>query len=274
MVPDISHEYCFVRSDWPGGYTAPTNFVYIPPGTFTMGFWSDQIHQVTISRGFYMGKYEVPQAKFLSVMGYVGSVYKPYHPVNVTFYEARSYCDVLTKKERAAGRIPPNWHYRLPTEAEWEYACRAGTTTPFHYGEALRSGMAAFWGRYEWPPCKNEVYWCLDSYACFNPDGVIFVEPVTVGSFKPNEWGLYDMHGNVWEWCSDAYDEVSTGPVTDPQGGQCLDDSCDRIIRGGSIESYAEFCMSGVRYWSRPDFFHQNWVGFRPVLAPVQVCGE
>lgn len=235
------------------------NMVWIPPGTFSMGspdseptrssLEGPQV-QMTISRGFCMGKYEVTQAEYESVMGLNPSGFfgHPDRPVEqVSWDDAMAYCATLTRLERNGGRLPTGWHYRLPTEAEWEYACRAGTTTAFHYGPALRSGMANFDGRYEFPPCGGEMYWCL------NRAGTYPSRTTDVGSYAPNAWGLYDMHGNVWEWCSDWLTVFWT-----------------RAIRGGSWFNCGAYrCRSAMRDGWFPGYRGPD-VGFRVVLAPSQ----
>ena len=154
-----------------------TNMAYIPPRTFTMGSPESEPArlpaegpqtQVTITRGFCMGKYEVSQSEYLNVMGTNPSTFagNPSLPVEtVSWNEASAYCAALTAKKRNEGRLPAGYMYRLPTEAEWEYACRAGTSTAFHYGEALRSGMANFNGLNEYPPCDEQTYTCNNPLA-------------------------------------------------------------------------------------------------------------
>jgi formylglycine-generating enzyme required for sulfatase activity len=248
-----------------------SNMVWIPGGTFTMGSpaseparTSEEVqHQVTISRGFWMGKYEVTQAEYLAVMGsnpswFPGDLNRPVE--RVSWFDCTNYCAMLTTREQAAGRLPSGYAYRLPTEAEWEYACRAGTTTPFHYGSALRSGMVNFWGYCEYPPCGGDLS------CCNNPSGLYLERTTSVGSYAPNAWGLHDMHGNVWEWCSDRYGVYPNGSVTDPQGAQT---GTFRVFRGGSYGDYAFYCRSANRFHDFPNGWYVN-IGFRVVLASTQ----
>jgi formylglycine-generating enzyme required for sulfatase activity len=263
------------------GYAVPTNLAYIPAGTFSMGSptneparWDDEVpHPVTLSRSFWMGKYEVTQAEYLAVMGsnpsyfttkdYNGNPISPdlSRPVEtVSWYDATNYCAQLTVRERSAGRLPAGYVYRLPTEAEWEFACRARTTTAFHYGAALRSGMANFDGHYEYPPCGGATWYCL------NPSGTYLARTTSVGSYAPNAWGLFDIHGNVLEWCQDWYGTYSGGSVSDPQGPPS---GSLRVIRGGDWYGYASFCRSAGRSLNYPARRY-NYYGFRVVLAPGQ----
>lgn len=253
--------------------TPMVNMAYIPPGTFTMGSPdSEPVRtssegpqtRVTISCGFYMGKYEVTQAEYVAVMGgnpsyFTGDVSRPVE--QVSWNDAVAYCTALTAREREAGRLPAGYAYQLPTEAEWEYACRAGTTTAFHYGDELRSGMANFCGWYEYPPCGNDTHWC------YNSGGTCLERPMSVGSYAPNAWGLCDMHGNMLEWCQDWWREsLPGGEVTDPMGP---DRGLVRVVRGGSWQYYSSNCRSA----SRVNRFHQtdsnHHIGFRVVLAPA-----
>ena len=212
-----------------------------------------------------MGKYEVSQAEYLNVMGTNPSTYtgNPSLPVEtVSWNEASAYCTALTAKERNKGRLPAGYVYRLPTEAEWEYACRVGTSTAFHYGEALRSGMANFNGLNEYPPCDEQTY------TCNNPLGTYMSRTTNAGSYGVNAWGLHDMHGNVWEWCQDWFaEELPGGIVTDPQGP---DEGDVRMIRGGSWDDNAWGCRSANRFYMYPDG-KSNSIGFRVVLAAVQL---
>src|SRR5882762_4117815 len=177
-------------------FPAPTNLVFIPPGTFRMGSPTNEVDRfdnegpqvaVTISRGFWMGKYEVTQGEYLAVMGsnpsnFQGDTNRPVE--TVSWFNATNYCGKLTQRERAAGRIATNSVYRLPTEAEWEYACRGWTSARFSYGDD--------------PDLTN-----LTNYAWYFDNSRNMTHPV--GQKLPNPWGLYDMHGNVWEWCQDWY---------------------------------------------------------------------
>ena len=271
LVTNIAHEVPLQASpcDCPiTSYSVPV-LVDIPAGTFTMGSpdselarWTDEGPQtpVTISHAFKMGKYEVTQAEYLSVMGanpsyFPGDLSRPVE--QVSWLDASNYCCRLTACEARAGRLPAGYAYRLPTEAEWEYACRAGTTTPFHYGNELRSGMANFYGYYE--------YLAGDPYH-YNAGGILLGRTTSVGSYAPNAWGLYDMHGNVWEWCQDWYGPYSGVSVSDPQGPPT---GLDRVIRGGSWSNGAYNCRSAQRVSYDPTYRY-NDIGFRVVLAPGQ----
>jgi formylglycine-generating enzyme required for sulfatase activity len=243
----------------------------IPAGSFVMGSPLDEPertdkerpHKVTLTKPFYMGVYEVTQQEYERVMaGADGapnrSVFKgPRNPVeNVEWQRARKFCQRLSAlpEEKKAGRT-----YRLPTEAEWEYACRAGTQTAFHFGNSLSSHQANFNGNYPTGAAK----------------GPYLRKTTEVGSYKPNAWGLYDMHGNVAEWCADWYDPkyYSDRPVTDPQGPRAgvvptkfdnYDQNFFVVVRGGSWVDDARACRSAYRFRAMPNTQYRL-IGFRVV---------
>jgi len=175
----------------------------------------------------------------------------------VTWFDATNYCGLRTQQEQAAGLIPTNYLYRLPTESEWEYADRAGTTTAFYLGSGLHSGQANFNGQSEYDASVGTIN---------NPSGIYLGQTTAVGSYTPNGWGLYDMIGNVEEWCQDWRDYYPSGPVTDPQGAVT---GSFRVFRGGYWFGYANYCRSAQRSGS-PPAGTDAILGFRVVLAPGQ----
>jgi formylglycine-generating enzyme required for sulfatase activity len=217
---------------------------------------------VTISKGFWMGKYEVTQGEYLAVIGTNPSHFNgdrsgdppPFNqnygtnltrPVEqVAWFNATNYCGKLTQRERAAGRIATNSVYRLPTEAEWEYACRAWTSTRFSYGD-------------------DPGYTDLNNYAWYTNNSSNVTYPV--GQKLPNSWGLYDMLGNVVEWCQDWYAPYPGGIALDPRGPAT---GSTRIARGGLWLRPGSYCRSAWRNAVAPDF--AGAAGFRVVLAPGQ----
>ena len=226
----------------------PSGFVPIQLGTFQMGQVgvAQPVHSVTISYPFWMGAKEVTQAEYAALMGTNPSYFggNANHPVEqVTWHNARSYCAALTAQQSALGAVPAGYEYRLPTEAEWEYACRAGTTTSWNVGNSLSCSQANHYS-----------------------NGYCVGQTSVVGSYAPNAWGLYDMHGNVWEWCLDSYAGYSSSAVTDPfvTGG------LGRVIRGGSWDNVSINCRSAFRDYYDPGYANSN-IGVRVVLAPVLV---
>ena len=205
------------------GKDVKLEMILIPAGKFVMGSPESEKgrskgetqHEVTFTKAFYMGKYEVTQEQWESVMGNNPSIKTKGArlPVTgVTWFDCQEFVKKLNGKT--------NGGYRLPTEAEWEYACRAGTTTKYSVGDKITP--------------KDANY--RDSK---------IGEPVAVGSYKPNAFGLYDMHGNVWEWCEDWYADYQAGAVTDPKGPATGE---RRVLRGGSFNFYVWNTRSSFRF--------------------------
>lgn len=241
-------------------FGTPTNLVFIPPGTFRMGSPTTEVGRadnpdnegpqtaVTITRGYWMGKYEVTQREYLAVMGSNPSQFKgdANRPVEmVSWMNATNYCARLTTQERSAGRIPVGSQFRLPTEAEWEYACRAWTSTRYSHGD-------------------DPDYLQLGDYAWTAENSAGATHPV--GEKLPNPWGLYDMHGNVFEWVQDRYSEFAGGNAVDPLGPAI---GSTRVIRDGSWSFAAKFARSAQRYFQPPTHTAER-LGFRVVLAAIQ----
>jgi len=240
------------------------DLAFVPAGTFTMGSPADEanrepdevMHEVTLTQPFFMATTEVTQAQWHEVMGrplaladaedgFVG----PDLPVHsIGWEQARAFARKLSERE---GRT-----YRLPTEAEWEYAARAGSSAPYATGASLSGDQAQVYDADQPAPVES---------------------PTAVASFAPNAWGLYDMHGNVWEWTADWFGPYSAGAATDPKGAS--EDSFSRIdlalkaLRGGSWYDEADKARSANRWGSSPSA-GANYIGFRvvmdvPVYAPV-----
>jgi formylglycine-generating enzyme required for sulfatase activity/tRNA A-37 threonylcarbamoyl transferase component Bud32 len=259
---------------WPRNQELPKQFtnsigmkmVRIPAGTFVRGSpdkevnrWKDEGPQmeITISKPFYLGAYEVTQEEYQKVMGANPSAYGPqgnardkvatlvteHFPVDsVTWQEANEFCRRLTENE--AGK---DCRYRLPTEAEWEYACRAGTSTPFYFGDSLDSTQAQFDGQKPYGNgAKRKSIW----------------HPLPVGNFPPNDFGLYDMHGNINEWCLDCYREEYLNVAVDPKGPPPGPNNPNRVLRGGAWMFGAYECRSAKRHFYHPDTRSQ-FHGFR-----------
>ncbi len=252
--------------------TVDLDIIWIEPGTFIMGSPEDELgrqsnetqHQVTLSKGYWLGKYEVTQAQYEAVMGTNPSseeLIGADMPVNeVEWDDAKEFCQKLTEMVKATGKLPEGYEYALPTEAQWEYACRAGTTTAFNNGTNISSEEQLWWGQ----PCPN-----LDEVGWYGGDSDYALHPV--GQKKPNAWGLYDMHGNVFEWCSDWYGDYPTSAVTDPVGA---DTGSDRVYRGGAWGDTAGYCRSANRRYDIPSNSYYLSRGFRVALAPVPVVSK
>jgi formylglycine-generating enzyme required for sulfatase activity len=234
--------------------------VEIPSGSFLMGSPETEEerddregpqHRVEVP-GFLMGKYQVTRAQYQFIMGeipYWGSgTNNPVRPVS--WNDAKEFCKRLSEK---TGR-----EYRLPSEAEWEYACRAGTTTPFHFGETITTDLVNYNGR--------------DTYGN-GPEGVYRGKTTPVGSFPPNAFGLYNMHGNVYEWCEDVLHQNYEGAPNDgrPWVARGNHIFLPRVLRGGSLSSYPWHCRCAYRGGGNPDgdsFFNFD-AGFRVVSSSV-----
>jgi formylglycine-generating enzyme required for sulfatase activity len=231
------------------------DLIWLAPGTFTMGSPVSEVgpgnersnerptHRVTISKGFWLGKTPVTQGQYQAVMGDNPSNFAnvgPDAPVEtVSWNDAMEFCRKLTEQERGAGRLPEGYAYMLPSEAQWEYACRAGTTGA-RYGN-------------------------LDDIAWYNANSGMTTHPVA--QKQPNAWGLYDMLGNVEQWCSDWYSFPYPGEnVTDPVGA---DSGSNRVIRGSDWLGPAVTCRAAIRFWYAPGYRY-SCLGFRVALAPAR----
>jgi formylglycine-generating enzyme required for sulfatase activity len=214
---------------------------------------------VTLTKGFWMGKYEVTQGQWQKLMGAfmqpqnkgAGDDYPVYW---VSYIEAEEFCRKLTEQARVAGTLPAGWEFRLPTEAQWEYACRAGTTTATWFGDKLSNRQANF---------QQKPY-----------NGGEAVPPLQraapVGSYPANAWGLHDMHGNVWEYCRDWYHGQLLGGV-DPdlsavKGVMNRDGTYSRVRRGGAFVEDGWTCRSACRLRYEPER-RSDHIGFRLVVV-------
>jgi|GEM_PF-1226697 len=209
---------------------------------------------MTISQGFWMAKTEVTQIQYIKVMGEKPSKFRgTNHPVeSVIWGKAVTFCEKVTEQEQKAGRLPEGLVYRLPTEAEWEYVCRAGTLTPYAFGDRANSDNGNFKGGY--PRAYAETLSSDDIYGTRE-----------VGQYDPNAWGIYDMHGNVSEWCYDRFNSRYPGGVQADYAGP--ESGTDHVLRGGGWEDFAHHCRSSSRNRRNPGTISTS-TGFRFVLAP------
>ncbi|MBF0202306.1 MAG: formylglycine-generating enzyme family protein, partial [Desulfamplus sp.] len=216
-------------------------------GTFMMGSpeneherYSDETqHRVTLTRDFYMQTTPVTQGQWKRIMGNNPSYFKDGGlncPVeNVSWDDCQDFIRKLNRQTQSDRK------YRLPTEAEWEYACRAGTTTPYYFGNNITTDQVNYKGTHPYADGKKGVY---------------RKKTTPVKSFPCNQFGLYDMHGNVWEWCHDWYGEYPSGEVTDPAGPAS---GTVRVLRGGAWDIDGEYCRSASRNWLSPSFHYTNF---------------
>jgi formylglycine-generating enzyme required for sulfatase activity len=225
--------------------------VVIPGGTFLMGSrpghgYDDEHPQHSVRvPPFLMGKYPITQEEWKAVMGWIPPCRcsGARRPVNrVSWDDARAFCARLSQRTSRG--------CRLPSEAEWEYACRAETTTPFHFGETITTGLANYVGEHTY---RSE------------PRGVYRHETTEVGSFLPNAFGLYDMHGNVWEWCADAWHDNYEGAPPDASVWEARAGSA-RVLRGGCWHDPPDLCRSAARLRAISNE-GEDLFGFRVALA-------
>ncbi|MDQ3133043.1 MAG: formylglycine-generating enzyme family protein [Acidobacteriota bacterium] len=238
--------------------------IYIPPGDFIMGSSEDEINKalievskyqkdagsnrfenetpprkISIKDGFWMGKYEVTQAQWQAVMNENPSHFKECGancPVEqVTWDDAQVFVEKLNAENDGL-------EYRLPTEAEWEYAARAGTTTVFSFGDTLNSSQANFDGNFPYDSTK----------------GKYIARTIVVGSYQPNAFGLYDMHGNAWEWTQDIYNPNYQNLLTDGSANSIVGESNLRVLRGGSWYNSGFYCRSAYRFKLTPNSRSNN----------------
>jgi C1A family cysteine protease/formylglycine-generating enzyme required for sulfatase activity len=242
QIPDMTHP----------GHTIPLDLTAIPGGTFTMGSsnlgdnWSQPLHSVTVS-DFSMAKVETTQAQWVAVMGsnpsnFTGDLARPVECVSYNdITQVNGFLDQLNAATSATR--PTGLVFRLPTEAEWEYACRAGSTTAFYFGDDVTQ---------------------LGAYAWYSDNSGNATHPV--GTKTPNAWGLYDMTGNADEWCQDWFGTYGSAPQTDPAGPS---NGSNKIFRGGAWIDDSYYCSLAKRFQTTPNY-HGWAVGFRVVLAPTR----
>ena len=225
-------------------------FHWCPPGEFMMGgskeegYSGETQHKVTLTKGFWIAETETTQGLWQAVMGEVPGKYEgaSYPVYETSWYDCQDFIDVLNKQ-----CAPKGCKFALPTEAQWEYACRAGTTTPFSFGNQLNGDKANCDGD---QPYGTKIR------------GPYLDKRTPVGSYEPNPWGLYDMHGNVQEWCEDYFNDYPAEDVVDPI---CMTGS-RKVARGGDYYNSASFCRSAARSYSMPNSSH-NSSGFRLVIV-------
>ena len=252
-LPERKQELKDFVEDLGNGITL--TMVQIPGGTFMMGSLEGEAerdkdespqHQVKVP-GFFMGKYEITQAQYQAIMGKKPSKFKgEKRPVEqVSWDDAVEFCKKLSQKR---GKT-----YRLPSEAEWEYACRAGTKTPFYFGETITTDLVNYNGNFPYGSA---------------PKGEYRQQTTDVGKFLPNSFGLYDMHGNVLEWCQDVYNDNYQGAPINGSAWLTGKDNNKKLLRGGSWLNSAKNCRSADRDWIARTLSYA-FVGFRVVAVAV-----
>lgn len=201
-------------------------------------------HEVTLTNGFYLGKYEVTQEQYEAVINFSTSTLNPkpsaqnnpkYPVEQVTYNDVQEFIQILNDQSQDSS--DGNWHFDLPTEAEWEYACRAGTQTRFHWGDTMTTGNA--------------------NHSNSGPG-----RPMEVGQWSPNNWGFYDMHGNVQEWVKGWWYDYTSEPVTDPMGPTS---GTNRVLRGGAFFNGGFDLRSAERNNNKRSNETNNAIGFRLV---------
>jgi sulfatase modifying factor 1 len=245
---------------------------WCPPGRFTMGSppseperrpGEDQV-EVRLTKGFWIGKYEVTQGDWKRIAGELPGPPTAELPAgddlpvgNVNFAEAEAFCRRLTEMARKSGDLPEGWEFRLPTEAQWEYSCRAGTTTATAFGDSLIRRQANFQGK---------------PYNGGANDGPSLKRAAKVGSYAPNAWGIHDMHGNTFEWCRDWYHaklpggddpDLDSARITAPGN---RDGTLSRVRRGGAWTDDGWPCRSACRLRFEPERRYDH-IGFRVVVV-------
>jgi sulfatase modifying factor 1 len=251
-----------------------TKLVWIPAGSFTMGSRAEEADRredekpvgVRITAGFWLGQCEVTQSEWTHVMQttpWRGRISVKegdnYAATYLSWNDARTFCKQLTAAERSAGQLPAGWQFTLPTEAQWEYACRAGTTTRFSCGPDDAGLMDHGWFDKNTTDAGGQE---VSRLARRRARGTGQRYAHQVGLKAPNAWGLYDMHGNVYEWCRDTYlKDLPGGDDPEVAAAGAL-----RVIRGGSWVLGSKLCRSANRDWNEPDE-RQSSLGFRVALV-------
>ena len=232
--------------------------IYCPAGNFMMGSpenefgrYDDEIqHKVKVSKGFWIGKYPITQRQYRTIMRYNPSFFiGSNRPVDsVGEYNAKTFCLKINSLYKS--KLPTNYRFVLPTEVQWEYACKANTTSTLNNGKNLYS--------------ITDIRVNLDEVGWYQLNSNSTTHPV--GQKKPNQWGIYDMHGNVWEWCSDSYEDYLNYRKTEPINSN---KNFNTILRGGCFYSSARNCRSATRNIINKDI-KPYYIGFRVALVPIE----